>query len=189
MKTSWKRELWEWAKAIIVGLLLFIVIRSFLFSNYVVDGQSMMPTLEDEDKLIVNRIGYTLGNIDRFDVIVFHATEEDDYVKRVIGLPGDTVSYQNDQLFVNGEPLPEPYLDEFKAASDDLYLTGDFTLEQLPGGESQVPEDMYFVLGDNRRGSKDSRHIGFIPKENVVGEVSVRYWPFDNFEAGFNPTK
>lgn len=175
--SSAKSESWEWLKAVIIALILAFVIRYFLFAPIVVDGESMMPTLQNKDRLIVNKIGYTVGEPDRFDIIVFHATEDKDYIKRVIGLPGDSIYYENDVLYINGEPIKEPYLDEYKETAYSLPLTGDFTLEDATS-HTVVPEGHLFVLGDNRQHSRDSRHIGFVPYERVVGSANVIFWPF-----------
>ncbi|MDQ0253734.1 signal peptidase I [Evansella vedderi] len=172
-----KSESWEWIKAVAVALILAIVIRYFFFAPIVVDGQSMMPTLEHNDRMIVNKIGYTIGEPERFDIIVFHAPQNKDYIKRVIGLPGDTLYYKDDVLYINGEPVEEPYLDEFKATATRLPYTGDFTLKEETGYD-RVPEGHVFVLGDNRQHSKDSRHIGVIPYEEVVGKANLVFWPF-----------
>ncbi|KMK96839.1 signal peptidase I [Rossellomorea marisflavi] len=184
MKEQIKKEGLEWIKALAIGLIIFIVIRTFLFSNYVVDGESMMPTLQDGNKLVVNKIGYQIGDLHRFDVLVFHANEKEDYVKRVIGLPGDTVTYKNDKLYINGKYYEEPYLDTYKAENSGGKLTGDFTLEELTG-DKKVPKGKLFVLGDNRRGSEDSRYFGFIDREQVVGKVNLRYWPLNEWDVQF----
>ncbi|WP_033543923.1 signal peptidase I [Planococcus sp. CAU13] len=175
-----KNEVWEWSKALLIALGLAAVIRIFLFTPIVVDGESMMPTLEHGDRMIVNKIGYNIGQPDRFDIIVFHAPEEKDYIKRIIGLPGDHIAYENDQLYVNGERVDEPYLDEYKEQVAGT-LTEDFTLEEKINA-STVPEGTLFVMGDNRRASKDSRIIGVVPMEEVVGSTSLVFWPFT--EAG-----
>jgi signal peptidase I len=175
--TSVNSESWEWLKAIFIALLLAFFIRYFLFAPIVVDGQSMMPTLQNDNRLIVNKIGYTISKPDRFDIVVFHATSEKDYIKRVIGLPGDTIAYENDLLYINGEPIEEPYLEEFKENAISLPFTGDFTLKDYTGFDV-VPEGHLFVLGDNRQHSKDSRHIGFISFDQVVGTANVVFWPF-----------
>ncbi|HLU21923.1 MAG TPA: signal peptidase I [Bacillaceae bacterium] len=168
-----KNELWEWTKALLIAIGLAAVIRYFLFAPIVVDGHSMMPTLHNGDRMIVNK----LGKPERFDIIVFHAPEQKDYIKRVIGLPGDTVEYKNDVLYINGVAYEEPYLDKYKAQVKDGPLTQDFKLEDLPSGHKTVPEGELFVMGDNRRSSKDSRHIGTIPMDKVIGDTSVVYWP------------
>ncbi|KIL45638.1 signal peptidase [Jeotgalibacillus soli] len=144
----------------------------------------MQPTLEDGNKLVVNKIGYQIGELNHFDVIVFHANENEDYVKRVIGLPGDKIEFIDDQLYINGEQHPEPYLDAFRQGNGDERLTGDFTLEELTG-QPVVPEGMVFVLGDNRKQSLDSRIFGFVDQDTVVGKVNLRYWPLNEMEVKF----
>ncbi len=176
-----KREAWEWIKALAIAVILAGVIRFYLFAPIVVDGESMMPTLKDQDRMIVNKASYLVGEPDRFDIVVFKATEEKDYIKRVIGLPGDHVAYRDDTLFINGEPLEEPFLKDFKRRTDEGNLTFDFTLEEILQ-EGKVPEGQLFVMGDNRRYSKDSRIIGTIPMDRVIGEANVIYWPPSHME-------
>ncbi|GEL06873.1 signal peptidase I [Salisediminibacterium halotolerans] len=176
---SAKSESWEWVKAIVVALLLALAIRAFLFAPIVVDGQSMMPTLGHDDRMVVNKINYTLSEPERFDIIVFHAPHESDYIKRVIGVPGDSLYYEEDQLYVNDDPVDEPYLNEFKEQSEENPFTGDFDLEEVTGYE-EIPEDHYFVLGDNRQHSKDGRHIGLVSDEDIVGEASFVFWPISD---------
>src|SRR5690554_705973 len=151
-----KTESWEWIKAVAVALVLAIVIRLFLFAPIVVDGQSMWPTLEHNDRMIVNKIGYTIGEPDRFDIVVFHAPENKDYIKRVIGLPGDTLYYKNDVLYINGEKVKEPYIEQYKEIVQKKPFTENFHLRDVTGFE-KIPEGHVFVLGDNRQHSKDSR--------------------------------
>ena len=175
-----KNELWEWIKALVIAVLLAAVIRYFLFAPIVVDGLSMMPTLHDQDRMIVNKFSYKIDEPERFDIIVFHAPENKDYIKRVIGLPGDTIEYKNDTLYVNGKAYEEPYLDEYKSDETlDGPLTESFTLSEKIGQET-VPEGELFVMGDNRRYSKDSRHIGTVPMEKVLGKTSLLYWPIED---------
>jgi signal peptidase I len=177
--TKEKNEAWEWLKAIVIAVLLAGGIRYFVFAPIIVDGYSMMPTLHDHDRMIVNKLSYKIGQPKRFDIIVFHAEENKDYIKRVIGLPGDRIEYKNDTLYVNGKAYKEPYLDEYKKQVIDGPLTEPFTLEEITGKET-VPEGHLFVMGDNRRYSKDSRHIGFIPMNKVVGKTSIVYWPLSD---------
>lgn len=174
MMAKQKNELWEWIKALAIAVILAAVIRYFFFAPIVVDGLSMMPTLHHQDRMIVNKIGYKVGEPDRFDIVVFHATVEKDYIKRIIGLPGDRIEYKNDILYINDEPYEEPYLDEYKKNLIDGPLTDPFILEE-------VPEGHLFVMGDNRRYSKDSRHIGPVPISEVLGETSLIYWPISDF--------
>jgi signal peptidase I len=177
--TKKKNEVWEWLKAIVIAVLLAGGIRYFVFAPIIVDGHSMMPTLHDHDRMIVNKLSYKIGQPKRFDIIVFHAEEDKDYIKRVIGLPGDRIEYKNDTLYVNGKAYKEPYLDEYKKQVIDGPLTEPFTLEEITGKET-VPEGHLFVMGDNRRYSKDSRHIGFIPMDKVVGKTNIVYWPLSD---------
>ena len=101
-----KKEILEWLTALVIGILIVIFVRTFLVTNYEVVGQSMMPTLHDKDKVLVNK----LSKIDRMDIVIFHGDEQEDYVKRVIGLPGDMISYENDELFINNKKVEEPFL-------------------------------------------------------------------------------
>lgn len=114
MKEELKKEGIEWVKAFAIGIIIFAFIRTFFFSNYIVEGESMMPTLEDGNKLVVNKIGYQIGDLNRFDVIVFHANQDEDFVKRIIGLPGDEIEYKQDHLYVNGKKMAEPFLEIYR---------------------------------------------------------------------------
>lgn len=177
-----KNELWEWAKAIIIAVIVVGGIRFFLFEPVLVDGQSMMPTLEDGERILVNKIGYSLGEPERFDIVVFRASEEADYVKRIIGVPGDHIAYENDELLINGEAQEEPYLSALQEEQSEGNLTLDFTLEELLAIE-EIPEGYVFVMGDNRENSTDSRIIGLVPVEEIKGSASFVFWPLD--EMGF----
>lgn len=177
-----KNELWEWTKALLIALAVAAIIRYLLFTPIVVDGDSMMPTLENGDRMIVNKIGYKIGNPDRFDIVVFHAPEQKDYIKRVIGLPGDHVEYKDDQLYINGEPIDEPYLDKYKSEIVEGNLTGNFKLEDIDPTLDVIPEGYVFVMGDNRRFSKDSRHIGIVNQKEIVGNTSLIFWPISDIK-------
>ncbi|MFN7249503.1 MAG: signal peptidase I [Anaerobacillus sp.] len=175
-----KKEVISWVKTLVVVLVLVVAIRAFLFTNYIVYGSSMMPTIADRERVIINKIGYDVGLPQRFDMIVFHATETTDYIKRIIGLPGDTIEFKEDNLYINGELIEETYLNDIKAKYKRRPYTDDFTLEWLTG-ETHVPEGHIFVLGDNRPNSIDSRQIGFIPLEKIVGKADIAYWPIRAF--------
>lgn len=166
--------------SVVVAYVLFILIRTFLFFPFEVVGDSMVPTLTSGDRLILNR----LGNVDRFDVVVFPAPDNpadgEEYVKRVIGLPGDEITYYKDELFINGELIEEHYLEPLKETEDEGQITNDFSLVDVPGSTSAVvPPDAFFVMGDNRQVSKDSRMFGFVPAEEIEGTSSLRIWPLD----------
>ena len=177
-----KESLLDWLKPILFAAVLVIGVRYFFVTPIAVQGASMMPTLEDGEILIVDKITSKITSFDRFDVIVFKATEEESYVKRIIGLPGDTIQYKDDVLYINGKKYDEPYLDEYKAdLLDSGTLTEDFTLEDYLQ-QTVVPEGYLFVLGDNRRKSVDSRlpEVGFVPMDTVIGEARFVYWPFSS---------
>lgn len=178
-----KSEYLSWLWAIGFAVLAVIIVRSFILGNYIVDGPSMMPTLHNGDRLIVNKINYRFSQPQRFDVVIFHATPTADYVKRVIGLPGDTIMYKNDQLYVNNKPVREPFLAPLKKElHKGQLLTWNFTLKGLTG-VTKVPKGKLWVMGDNRQDSVDSRfpQIGFVSENKVVGKVDLRYWPLNSF--------
>ncbi|MCE4048192.1 MULTISPECIES: signal peptidase I [Bacillaceae] len=180
MKNLLNNENFEWLKSAFIAIIAVLVIRLFIFVPIIVDGESMESSLDNGDRMIVTKV----GKIQRFDIVVFHANEKEDYIKRVIGLPGDKIEYKDDTLYINGEAYEEPYLDKNKQELRQLFgsgalLTENFTLKSLLGLD-RVPKDSLFVLGDNRRNSKDSRYIGVIPTSKVVGTTNVIYWPIKN---------
>nr|WP_239450868.1 signal peptidase I [Mammaliicoccus sciuri] len=182
------KNLMEWVASIVVAIVVAWLITTFLFSRYEVHGQSMYPTFNDKDNLIVSKISKTLGTIDRGDVIIFHANEEKDYIKRLIGVPGDTVSYKNDQLYINHEKVAEPYLDFNKKHKFTEYLTENFDVSDTKNsdGEKVIPEGKYLVLGDNRLKSNDSRQdVGLITDEQIVGKAKLRILPTNNMKYDF----
>ena len=158
---KWIKELLPY----IIILVLVIIIKQFVITPVMVDGDSMLPTLKDKDIMILNRIKYKYSDIKRFDIVVIH--DHDTYIiKRVIGLPGDKIKYKNDKLYVNNKLVKE----NFSHA-----LTQDYNIKEL--GESTVPKDNYFVVGDNRINSLDSRTIGFIPKKEILGKTRLTILP------------
>jgi signal peptidase I len=178
-----KNEWFEWTKVILLALGIAFLVRVFLFAPIVVDGPSMLPTLHDGDQVLVNKFVYYLKEPERFDIIVFHASEQRDFIKRVIGLPGEHIEYRNDTLYVNGEAVEEPFLEERKKYNEpNQSLTNDFRLEELPGQYQTIPEGHLLVLGDNRSNSTDSRMIGIIPIDEVVGKAILIYLPFDRIQ-------
>ncbi|HJV44112.1 MAG TPA: signal peptidase I [Bacillota bacterium] len=172
-----KNEIWEWSKALIIAVLLAFLIRTFLFAPFVVDGTSMMPNLHDRERLIVTKLVYYLEQPKRGEIVVFHATKERDYIKRVIAVGGDKIEVKNDQLYINDKPVDEPYLNEYRkqAHEQGVPLTGDFDRPIV------VPNGEIFAMGDNRRNSKDSRIIGTVKLEEVVGRADVVFWPLSAF--------
>lgn len=159
---NWKRFFREVFDVLIVALILYILINS-ISARVRVDGSSMEPTLVHGELILVNKMSYVFGELERGDIIVFHhpAGIEEDLIKRVIGVAGDTVQVQNNQVYVNGLPLNEPYISQAPTYS----------------GEWLVPDGFLFVLGDNRNNSNDSKDWGLLPIENVVGKAVLIYWP------------
>ncbi|WP_442916883.1 signal peptidase I [Lysinibacillus sp. 54212] len=169
----------EWLKACVFAFAVVWIVNAFLFSPVKVKGASMMPTVEEGERVIVNKIGKSFSDFERSDIIVFEESPGTYFIKRVIGIPGDTIEYKNDVLYVNGEKVEEPYLDTNKEGLVDTgTLTEDFTLYDYTG-EQKVPEGQLFVLGDNRRKSSDSRdsRVGFIEIESVLGTTNIVSWP------------
>jgi len=178
-----KKEWIEWAKALLVALGLAFIVRMFLFAPIIIDGPSMLPTLHDRDQMIVNKYSYYFSDPERFDIVVFHAPLQKDFIKRVIGLPGEHVAVIDNVLYIDGNPVEESFLpDDTSETTAFQPMRNDFSLEELPGGYSEVPEGYVLVLGDNRSDSTDSRTLGVIPTEEIVGKASVIYWPLDRIQ-------
>ncbi|MFS7206908.1 signal peptidase I [Carnobacterium divergens] len=176
---SVKKEILSTLMTLLVALGIVMLLRTFIFTPVIVKGESMNPTLENNDRILLLK----MEKVKRFDIVTFPAPDNpsENYVKRVIGLPGDEISYKNDILTINGKNYDEPYLTEFKAnlpAGENL--TTDFTLEQI-SGVSKVPTGKYLVLGDNRQNSKDGRMIGFIDADDIQGVADYRIWPITTF--------
>lgn len=176
MAKKGKNEWLDWIKALLIAFGLAFLVRTFLFTPIIVDGPSMQSTLHDRDQMIVNKFLYNFNEPERFDIVVFHANDQKDFIKRVIALPGEHVAYKDNILYINGQPIEEKFFHDM-----DVW-TYDFELEELTGNYSTVPEGHVFVLGDNRTNSTDSRLLGPIPMDQIVGKASVIYWPFDRFE-------
>ncbi|WP_174731601.1 signal peptidase I [Mesobacillus harenae] len=172
MAKGTKGEIYSWAKSIGFALIIAFICRQFFFTPVAVQGESMMPTFEDNNRVVV----FKISEIEHLDMIVFHSPDsEDNYIKRVIGLPGDTIEMKNDQLFINKVLVDEYYLTEnIKDAKIKglARLTEDF-------GPLKLPKNQYFVMGDNRLRSKDSRIFGFISRSSIIGEVKFRFYPLE----------
>lgn len=187
-----KKEIVEWIIAISIALLLVIGIGKFIGTPYTVSGVSMYPTFNDHDKVIVSKISKSLNQLDSGDVIIFHENKKDDFIKRLIGKPGDQIEYKNDKLYINKHYIKEPYLTYNKKINDSgANLTENFNVSNIKGSKHKItiPKDKYLVLGDNRANSIDSRSpdVGLVSKEQIVGKVILRFWPFNNMKYNFKP--
>lgn len=164
-KESKKSFITEWGIPIVSAIIIAVLINKFLLFKVEIPSESMVPTLNVDDRLFVTRI-YNLDKLKRGDIIVFYSEElQADLIKRLIGLPGDKVKIENGIVSVNGEVLREDYI----GAADTF------------NGEYEVPEGKYFFLGDNRLWSKDSRYWinPYIDKEDITGKAQVKVYPFD----------
>src|SRR5699024_9113302 len=158
MRDKKSNEWMDWIKIIVAALLIALIVRKFFFSPIIVDGPSMQPTLHDQDKMIVNKFIYYIKEPERFDIVIFHANNEKDFIKRVIGLPGEHIKVENNILYVNGEEVEESFLNMVEDEDVNYpIITSDFTLENLNGNYDTIPENHVLVLGDNRKNSTDSR--------------------------------
>ena len=151
----------------VLVIVIALLIKRFIFSPVKVNGTSMVPTLEDGDIMILNEIGYHLNGASRFDIVVANVDGEK-LIKRVIGLPGEKIEYRDNKLYVNDEYVVE----NFKHGT-----TRDFSLSSL--NANVVPQNYYFLVGDNRGNSKDSRVIGFVHKSKILGKTKLIVFPFN----------
>ncbi|HEX7735249.1 MAG TPA: signal peptidase I [Ktedonobacteraceae bacterium] len=158
----------EIVETIALTILIFLAIH-FTVQNYQISGPSMQNTLQSGQFVLVNKLAYLFHQPDRGDVIVLHEPDQPgrDLIKRVIGLPGDTIVLDGNNVTVDGVQLNEPYI----------------TQKFNPGAQTQtVPPNEYFVMGDNRPQSEDSRYFGFVPKDYIVGKAILVYWPLNQWQ-------
>ncbi len=171
----------SWIPPLLLALGLVIAIRSFLFSPMIVDGASMEPTLHDHERIIVSKTISWMGEVNRGEIVIIKGEDpKTNYVKRIIGLPGDTIEMKDDKLFINEKLIKEPYLKEnLKVAQEQgKNLTEDF-------GPIIVPDHNFFVMGDNRFNSIDSRSrlgfsLGFIERDRIIGKSKFVLFPLKN---------
>ncbi|SDK56750.1 signal peptidase I [Maridesulfovibrio ferrireducens] len=182
MNPRWQSTLKEYIEALFIALLLALFIRTFIVQAFKIPSGSMLQTLQIGDHLLVNKFTYgvkipftskvviEMGDPEYKDIIVFKypGDTSKDYIKRVIGVPGDTVEIKNKKVFVNGNPLVEPYT-QFIDNAHVSTLRDNMPPRQIPAGE-------YFVMGDNRDGSNDSRFWGNVPRDNILGKAWIIYW-------------
>jgi len=170
----------EWGVLIAAALIIALIVKAVLFQAFYIPSDSMVPTLKTHDRVIVNKLSYRMHPVHRGDIVVFKTPKGPDgkpidptikdLVKRVIGLPGETVSARDGKVLINGHVLNEPYL-----PAGTITNCAAFATQCFPTGP--LAPDHYWVMGDNRAGSRDSRYFGSITKGEIVGRVFVRIWP------------
>jgi signal peptidase I len=185
----------ETVKTIGLSVVLAFGIRSFVAEARYIPSGSMLPTLQIDDRLIIDKISYRFADPVRGDIVVFNPTAQlekekykDAFIKRVIGLPGDRVDVKGGKVFINGKLLSEKYLDEPPAkdwSTTDRFASNELYKVPWPAN-GVVPKDQYLVLGDNRNNSYDSHYWGFVPKDKIVGKAVIRFWPI-NRAGGIDP--
>lgn len=162
---SRSKEIWEWIRSIAIAVVLALLIRFFLFEVFVVEGRSMYPTLENYNRLVVDKISYRFNEPGYGDIIVFESYTGKDFIKRVIGTGGDTIEIRAGEVYRNGTLVDEPY------------LMGQTDYEDY--GPVEVPAGCLFLMGDFRKNSLDSRNplVGFVSKELIKGRACLIFWP------------
>jgi signal peptidase I len=170
----------EWAVIVVLAVVVAVVVRAFVFQTFFVPSTSMYPTLQPGDRIVVDKLSYHLHAVHRGDIVVFSRPPAEncggppvpDLVKRVIGLSGETIAARDDQIYIDGKVLPQPWLPKATANS---------TPRTLNFGPLKVPQGDYFMMGDNRMDSCDSRSWGPIKGSSIVGRVVLRIWPVSRF--------
>src|SRR5579883_2889247 len=179
-RDSVRSNIWgalSWARDLAFSILIAVILIVFIYQPVKVEGTSMQPTLTDQERIFINKFTYKfhLGEIERGDTVVFWYPEDKtkSYIKRVIALPGDRVRIESGQVYVNDRKLQEDYVPEdFK---DNVSWPHAGAGEPVP--DNVVPQDKYFVLGDHRTSSSDSRSWGYVPRELIYGKAVFVYWP------------
>src|SRR5699024_2768904 len=168
-ETKQKSEWLEWIKAIFIAIVIALIIRTFFFSTSIVEGESMAPTLDSGDRIIFNKFVYLIDEPERGDIVIIQRPLKN-YVKRVIALPGETIEVRDHVLYIDDEAYEQTFLPEA-----EILATGDFE-------PVDVPPDNYFVMGDNRGISKDSRNgLGLIQEDDIIGRSEIIIFPFNEW--------
>lgn len=178
-----RRSIIEWVAVIAGAVIVAFLVKTFLLQAFYIPSSSMEPTLNINDRVLVNKLSYDFGDIERGDLVVFErpenlVTDTDDLIKRVIALPGETIELIEGRVYIDGRGLNEPYVGDLPTD----WLGFDETARQLCGGDDvcTVPDDHVFVMGDNRTGSTDSRRFGPISDDSIVGRAFLRIWPLND---------
>lgn len=159
-----KKFLKELIPYILIIIIVFLI-RTYIATPVIVSGDSMVPTLKNKQLLLLNKINYQLNDIKRYDIVVIKIDKKE-IIKRVIGMPGETIEYRNNTLYINGHEEKNNY----------NFETDDFNLKSICNCD-EIPENKYLVLGDNRKVSADSRIIGLIDRSEIEGNVNISLWP------------
>lgn len=167
--SSQKMSFWEVIQTVVIAFVLALIITTFIVQGFVIPTGSMETTIMPNDRVFVNKFIYRFTEPERGDIIVFKYPVDPtkDYVKRLIGLPGETIEMRNGVVYINNKPLKEPYLTQPS--------TGNY-------GPITVEKGHYFMLGDNRDNSEDSRYWGQLPAKNIKGKVFLRFWPLNRIK-------
>ncbi len=167
---AFRDELRSWARDLLIAVGLAAVIIVFLYQPVKVEGTSMVPLLSDQERIFVNKFVYRFEPIQRGDVVVFWypLDRSKSFIKRVVALPGELVEMRDGKLYVNSRLLPEQFVPREYLDSSSF-------------GPYTIPDDQYFVMGDHRSSSNDSRVFGPVPREAIYGKAVFAYWPFDRF--------
>ena len=166
-----KHWLFDWAETIVVALILALIIRAFFLQVFWIPSGSMEPTLDIKDRIVVNKVAFYFRQPKRQEVVVFRQVasfdqSKKDLIKRLMGLPGEKLEIKNGIIYINGAPVEEKHL-----LNQDYANFGPVT----------IPANSYFVMGDNRPASADSRYWGFLPRRNIIGPAFLRIWPLTKF--------
>lgn len=161
--------------SVVLTCILYLIVFNVFFRVGKMNGYSMLPTLGNENIVTVNRF----STVKRFDIVYMKNPDKPNemVIRRVIGLPGEELYYKDDELYINGEGKSEPYLTDKKKMMEPMMLTDNFKLSDVSNSQS-IPEKHYFVIGDNRLSSRDSRTYGTVPSKLIIGKVSARIFPF-----------
>ncbi len=169
-KNSISRSVLEVVEIVVIALILSWVLRTFVVEARVIPTGSMLPTIQLQDRVVVDKLFFKFTGLHRGDIVVFHppasAHSKEDFIKRVIGLPGEKIEVKNGRVYINDQPLVEDYIAE---------------PPNYQYGPQIIPQNAYFVMGDNRNNSADSHEWGMLPAENITGRALFRYWPLNRF--------
>lgn len=171
-KNTLGKSIFEIVEIVVIALILSWVLRTFVVEARVIPTGSMLPTIQLQDRVVVDKLFFKFTGLHRDDIVVFRpppaANATEDFIKRIIGLPGETLQVANGKVYINGKPLVEPY--ELQPPNYSF-------------GPIKIPANCYFVMGDNRNNSDDSHEWGVLPAQNITGRSLFRYWPLDRFGA------